>query len=794
MASRALSALCLLAAGALSAEQGGTARERSLEAAWAQELMPDLTPETKKKAYVSPTKRVVNLLSKMKAELKAEADKEAEMYERMVCWCETNEKEKKQAIVEAEAKDVQLTSEIEARSAKFGELAADIANTKQEVAENTEALKTATSIREGEAEKFRGEENDMVQAVTNLRNAIAVLAKHQTTQAFLQLDRPVLSGMRVLLRDAALKYELLVAGRAERRGTAPGVQPAALLSLSSESKRLGGGGAAQSISAALLSALELQDSESSEVLPLKFAARLVARAARPGSSGSPAASRGQAFLQVEAAQPLYESRSSARSAGIYGVLTQMLAEFEAELSSAQKEELQAQEDFRALVAAKTAEIDAGKLKRDEMEAMDAGNRKALSDAKGDLTVTREERDTDVKFMQNLKLTCNDLDAQWEKRSKTRAAETQAVAEAIAILTQDDNREVLAKSVTLLQRRSGESASAELRARRASAVALLRRAAGEPSFQADDLLAAWHGRRGATLGAAAGPRTQLSTLAMAVQLDAFTKVKEMMDTMVVQLKKQQEEEVQFKAYCTTELDTNEKTTYDKSQLKASLEAKIQQLATLIEQLEGEVAHAKADIATAQSEIKKASQAREEENAEFQTIVADQRATQSILQKALMKLKDFYVKGIGKAVLAQRGAQTPPEQFNSYKTNAAAPPVIGLIEQILEDSKALEVETTAGEYKAQADYETFVGDSNNVIQSLEASITEKSKAVAAANSDTAQAKSDLGNTEGELESLAAYEADLHNECDFVLKNFDVRQTARLQEIEAIQAAKAILSGAK
>jgi len=45
-----------------------------------------------------------------------------------------------------------------------------------------------------------------------------------------------------------------------------------------------------------------------------------------------------------------------------------------------------------------------------------------------------------------------------------------------------------------------------------------------------------------------------------------------------------------------------------------------------------------------------------------------------------------------------------------------------------------------------------------------------------------------------SLAQYEADLHEQCDFVLKNFDIRQKARLQEMEAVQAAKAILSGAK
>ena len=38
-----------------------------------------------------------------------------------VCWCETNEKEKKKAIADAEATDKELSAEIEERAAKFGE-------------------------------------------------------------------------------------------------------------------------------------------------------------------------------------------------------------------------------------------------------------------------------------------------------------------------------------------------------------------------------------------------------------------------------------------------------------------------------------------------------------------------------------------------------------------------------------------------------------------------------------------------------------------------------------------------
>merc|ERR1719284_932673 len=114
-----------------------------------------------------------------------------------------------------------------------------------------------------------------------------------------------------------------------------------------------------------------------------------------------------------------------------------------------------------MMKAKTEQIAAAKEKLDLMENEGAGNVKALSDAKEDLELTREQRSADVEFLQNLQTQCNDLDTQWEKRSATRAAETKAVAEAIAILTEDDNREHLAKTIALLQQ-SSNSASATSR--------------------------------------------------------------------------------------------------------------------------------------------------------------------------------------------------------------------------------------------------------------------------------------------------------------------------------------------
>lgn len=785
LASALVAAVCVLVVDAhLVAERqfvASSGQQKARQHMLAAVRDAGLAQDTAAEADAQPITRVLELLSRMKAELIAEADKESAMYDKMVCWCEATDKEKTMAIQSAEAKDTQLMAETEGRSARFGQLSQEISQVKQEISDNVQTLKQARAIREQEAAKFREADNELAQSVTNLRNAIAVLAKHQGA-SLLQLDGPILSSMRVLLRDLALRYQMLVAGRAER-----GTRQAAFISLVAKARRNEAAGA-QGTSSALLDALDAQDLHSMDVLPLKFATRFIANAASPAHRGS----RTDNFLQADAQQPIFDSRSSARSSQIYGILNQMLDEFRSELTSLQEDEFKAQQDFTALAAAKDAEITAGRNKLDAMEAEHADNQKLLSDAKEDLQVTREQRSADVNFLQNLKLNCKDLDAQWAERSKTRSAETQAVAEAIAILTKDENRELLAKSISLLQLRAISSSSEVANAKRADAVAVLRRAADSPNFQADDLLEAWHGRAKATVGAAAGPQAQLSTLAMAVQLDSFAKVKAMMDRMMAQLKEQQSGEVKLKEDCVKQLNNNNKTVYVKNSLKQDLEANIDQLASLITNLEGEIGHAENNIATTQIEIKRAGETRELENKEFQSIVTDQRATQSILQQVLTRLKDFYEKGIGQAAFVQRVAQTPPIKFNSYKTNAGGAPVIGLIGQILEDSKSLETETTASEYKAQVEYEQFVMDSNEVLRTLRESITSKTKAVAAARSESAQASEDLANTQVELESLGEIEVDLHRQCDFVLKNFDIRQRARLQEIEAIQAAKAILSG--
>jgi len=296
-----------------------------------------------------------------------------------------------------------------------------------------------------------------------------------------------------------------------------------------------------------------------------------------------------------------------------------------------------------------------------------------------------------------------------------------------------------------------------------------------------------------LASVSGPRAQLSTLAVSVELDAFTKVKAAMDKLIAELQAEQKEEVELKLFCEEEFDTNEKMTYKGEEKKKDLEAEIESLAALIKKLTEEQEAAEARIVEAKKEMKWASEDRELENAEYQQSVADQRATQVILKKALDKLAAVY-KTQKRGNAAALSQQTPPVQFAPMKQHGGSSVVMGLIEQIIEDSKKTEAAEVASEKEAQASYETFITNTNEEIAGLTSMIIQKSKSVEGAKLDTQTAQGDLASTQAELESLAATKADLHDQCDFVVKNFDIRQKARLNEIEAIQEAKAILSGAK
>jgi hypothetical protein len=289
--------------------------------------------------------------------------------------------------------------------------------------------------------------------------------------------------------------------------------------------------------------------------------------------------------------------------------------------------------------------------------------------------------------------------------------------------------------------------------------------------------------------------RLATLAEAVQLDAFTRVKKAIDDMVVQLLKEKEDEIKHKDFCTDEFNSNELQTEKKTRSKQDLEAKISDLEMTIKELTQAIDGLKSEVSELQVQMKRAGEDREKQNKEFQGVVADQRATQKLLQQAVNVLKSFYAKKAAAFLQQQQvGGPPPPPGFESYKKNAAAGGVMGMIEQIINDAKAMEAEAIRGEEDAQKAYEEFVKDTNSSVEEKAKDMVHKSKTKAKAEADLVQAKDDKEAVLLELEQLGNYKAELHGSCDFVVKNFEIRQSARDEEIEALKQAKAILSGAK
>jgi chromosome segregation ATPase len=391
---------------------------------------------------------------------------------------------------------------------------------------------------------------------------------------------------------------------------------------------------------------------------------------------------------------------------------------------------------------------------------------SLAEAKEDLTQEEAALAENQKFLDNMKVTCEDADKDFEERKKLRLSEIEAVEQTIEILTQDEARDAMSATYNFLQ-----TSSSEVSVRRKQAADKLREIAKKANAP------------------------QLSILASSVEIDAFTKVKKAIDDMISMLKTQQDDEVKKSDWCKAELQENEMTNAKTEDRKADLEAKVQELGNTVQTLSGEITEANKQIAEAETQLQSASVERKAQNMDFQKTVADQMVTVDVLKKALAKLQKYY--DTESFVQSRRQEPEPgtvaPVAQMEYKPNQGAAGVISMIEKLIHEAKELMAESKKSENEAQKAYEQTVRDTNGAVAALQKEVVTKTKAKAKATKEKLQGETDITDTVLELEDLNKMKVDLHTECDYILKNFDTRQEARGQEIEALQQAKQILSGA-
>merc|ERR1712066_485319 len=262
---------------------------------------------------------------------------------------------------------------------------------------------------------------------------------------------------------------------------------------------------------------------------------------------------------------------------------------------------------------------------------------------------------------------------------------------------------------------------------------------------------------------------------------------MIDEMVANLKKEQVDDDNKKTYCAQQFDSSD-------DQKKALERKIgdlnsasalaqENIATLTE----EIAALGAGIAELDRSVAEATGNRKAEHAEYNELIASNSAAKEVLGLAKNRLQKFYNPKLYKTTAAPTtAAPWTPSAF------------VQISEHVRHRADPGPAPATWGAFTKQSEA------NGGVIQMLNLLLTDLDKEIAEAEAEERDAQADTeaaleqhtedhASASKELGATLKYIGSLHTECDWLLKYFDVRQQARSDEIDSLNNAKAVLSGA-
>jgi chromosome segregation ATPase len=496
------------------------------------------------------------------------------------------------------------------------------------------------------------------------------------------------------------------------------------------------------------------------------------------------------------------------SGEIVGILKTMSDEMVADLDQSTADENAAIAALEELKAAKTKEIQA------LQEAIESKMTRVgelgvkVAELVNDLEDTKEDLEESKKFLADLDVNCENKKKEWAAYQKMQGEELLALADTIKVLNDDDALELFKKTLpgsgaSLLQ----VSVSSKMMA--AKALNVLR-----------------------TLRKGNDPRVDLLEVALRGGKAGFEKIIKLIDELVVQLKKEQKEDDAKKDYCDNEFDKTE----DKAKVLANeasdLETAISDEEESISNLKAEIEALDDGIRALDKEVEEATATRKEEHDDFTATSAANAAAVDLLKFAKNRLNKFYNPsqykappkrelsedeqitlnmggtlapteapggiagtGIGFVQEHNRAAPPPPPAADlAYKTKGEeSSGVIVMIDTLVNDVEKEMQEAKLEEKDAQGDYEKFMDDAGAKRAEDSKSMTDKEGALADTQDSLVDNKEALKNKNFEQMETEKYLGELHEECDWLLKYYDVRKEARTGEIDAMGKAKDVLNGA-
>jgi len=502
-----------------------------------------------------------------------------------------------------------------------------------------------------------------------------------------------------------------------------------------------------------------------------------------------------------------------QSGSILGILKQMHDEMVKDAGDATESEEAAIKTYEELMKAKKKEVDAlsAEIETKLERSGDLGVH--IAQMKNDLGDTEESLAADKEFLANMEKNCETKKKEWEVIVKTRAEELAALADTIKVLNDDDALELFKKTLPSASSLMQIQVSASATKKRVLSM-LKQFMKGKPGHDHIGFIA----------------------LALEGKKIGFDKIIKMIDDVITSLKIEQADDDAKKDYCAKEFDAADDKKKGLERAHADLETAIENAKEDIAKLAEEIDVLTAAIKELDKTVMEATEQRKEENEDFKELMASDTAAKELMKFAKNRLNKFYnpklykppaktelssedrivenmsgtsapteapggIAGTGIKVFAQVTQHTykaapppPPETFGAYsKKSEDSMGVMSMIDLLIADlDKEMTVAET-DEKDAQEDYETLMADSATKRTKDSKLLSEKKTIKAETEADLETHTDEKSATGKELMSTMQYIQSLHNECDFLLKYFDVRKEARASEIDALGKAKAVLNGA-
>jgi hypothetical protein len=418
--------------------------------------------------------------------------------------------------------------------------------------------------------------------------------------------------------------------------------------------------------------------------------------------------------------------------------------------------------------------------------------------------------TNTDRLVDLKKNCADKTKEYDAATKGRQLELEAIGAAIKILNDDDALDLFKKTMPspslIQQTKDSDPAAGVWEAVEAHPVSFVQRAVRPASF---------------------------------VQVAAKTKAKPDLQPIVTlvadmhtQLGAQQDDDDSQRDFCKDSIAQNEKTKEEKVGQVNLVSQFLKELANEQSAIADSITKLGEEIEANDLAVKEATIQREKEKKVFTKQTAEQNAAIAIIEKA----KEVLGKAFGPA-LVQKSASSSKKpddadmegmlglSFVQTKLAESAQDkeldnlllrvgedaglvsgvkgpdrtkqgagIMAIMEEMKHDIELEVAELTHDEQESQADFDKLTEESSKATKDKKKEVTGRETAKAAIDEKIQIQTGVKGGYDDEVTALDEKLKALHEQCDFLIENYEKRKEARAQEMEGLSKSKAVLQGAK